>query len=942
MTRDVNSIVGNPTIVIEDTLSDLEKQLNGDTIGSNHTTAFHNLIESSRSLSADALIGTSNIIRKKFVNLASTMDDLFFNIHDEVKDNLFAIAGTAPIAFYINLLDLKQYGIKENGSYITTISSGTKITVLDTVFTLLNDIVITIKDNNLITIEQKESELDIAVNDLGLLKGTIYTDSNGIEWILFETVLKNITKTTSITPINHTGNLIVKLPLTLKYSTIDIYFIDNSKKNKIRVTYSDTYLDENFPTALVALTTNEVVVTIPSKYLIDNEIRGKLFIDLYETNGEKTLDISRLAIEDFTLELPEKADDNYKATAVNIIMLNTSRGVLNNGVDSMTFDELKEAIINSTLGDIDLPITSNQISRKANMLGYDLRVTEDSLLGREFTASKPVPNINTDMIHAFPDLFFNQATIVLSEEVSNKYISKFENLFVIQENCLFKVENKGIISVVEDSEIELIESLNNDNKIVYLRENNIFFTPLTYSVNYEKDITNSEVYYLKPSINSIRIAGTNRGIKEKINTDKYDIVKTPTGYRLYLQPILNNELASKDLDKLYARIHFNISGTTSTVYFDAEYDIVNNLFIFDIKTGELYKNLFELTNGAAILKDVRVKLEDLTTVYLYTTDENIIDTENYLLSEFGKINSTRVTIFNKEILDITLGIKLDYIYSNIITMFTNNQYKRHSVSIPLTYEEDVYRKFENGLIVNPVKNGNGSYNMNMDLLHKKGDPVVDENGNPFYKSIAGDIVYDEKGNPIIDKVSGIKRVMTVMMLEYEFLATNNETYQNFLKIYMSNVMNMVSNDMITLNRSTMDVTKIKYRTFRNIKNVPVIVNNVYYPIEYSVKPKVTLILSKNTIITSNDTLDNIKAICGKIISKYLHSSKIIMKTIRDEILSTLPISVIGMKIENIEPKNSEVIVTTNDNRFTIAKTLEATETNTTIVKYNINLEVEYI
>ena len=49
MTRDVNSIVGNPTIVIEDTLSDLEKQLNGDTIGSNHTTAIHNLIESSRS-----------------------------------------------------------------------------------------------------------------------------------------------------------------------------------------------------------------------------------------------------------------------------------------------------------------------------------------------------------------------------------------------------------------------------------------------------------------------------------------------------------------------------------------------------------------------------------------------------------------------------------------------------------------------------------------------------------------------------------------------------------------------------------------------------------------------------------------------------------------------------------------------------------------------------
>lgn len=224
MGRSMEEILNNPTIVINDILTDMESELNGNTIAKEFTSPFHNLLEGSRSLAVDSLVGSSNIIRKKFPSLATTMEDLFFNVHDEVKDNLFAIGGTAPIIFYLNVLDLRQYGIKENNSFIATIPSGSTITALSTTFTLLNDITITLKDNGTVTVEQKNNELDIAINNLGILSSNFYTDEDGIEWIIFETKVKNIIKTTKVVPINHTGNLSVDIPIQFKYSTITVSF----------------------------------------------------------------------------------------------------------------------------------------------------------------------------------------------------------------------------------------------------------------------------------------------------------------------------------------------------------------------------------------------------------------------------------------------------------------------------------------------------------------------------------------------------------------------------------------------------------------------------------------------------------------------------------------------------------------------------------------------
>lgn len=942
MGRSMEEILNNPTIVIDDILTDMESELNGNIIAKEFTSPFHNLLEGSRSLAVDSLVGSSNIIRKKFPSLATTMEDLFFNVHDEVKDNLFAIGGTAPIIFYLNVIDLRQYGIKENDSFIVTIPSGSTITALSTTFTLLNDITVTLKENNTVTVEQKNNDLDIAINNLGILSSNFYTDEDGIEWIIFETKVKNIIKTTKVVPINHTGNLSVDIPIQFKYSTITVSYQINDTIYPISVSYSDVYLNENQATALVVLKDKSVNVTIPKKYLIDKEVTGKLIIDVYETEGEKNLDLSKLRLEDFSLALNNTGLDIYKSVSKNIIMLNNSRGVLNNGVDSMTFDELKHAVINSTLGDIDVPITSYQIKRKAKMSGYELNILKDTLFERLFIANKSLPIVDTTMIASRPDVFFNNASILLSEDNLNRNIELYKDLFIIKSGTTFKYDNNGLINILDDVENDFINGLNNANKILYLKENKIFYTPLTYVVKYDSDITSSEVYYLNPTMENIRITDKNNNILERVNTSKFGIFKTIKGYNIKTMIVYNDELKTRDLTKLKARLVFDIYNTDSKIHYDADYNVETGMFDFNIDTGYMYNNIITLTNGVSVLVDTIVSLETKATIYLYSTDEFIIDTENYLISEFGKIVDENVTVFNKETIDINFGKKLNYVYNNVITMFTNKKYKRHETSVPMTYTEDVYRTYDNGLIIDPNVSPSGRVTLNLELLHRKGDIVYDIDGNIVYKYKVNDIMYDEFGNKIVDELAGIKRIVSILMFEYEFKLAETETYKNYMEIVMSNLYSMMYTDMEDLNSYTIEKTKIMYKSFRSVAEVPVIVNNVVYLLPWLVRPKVVLVIESNSTVLDSKIIEDYKATCGKIISKHLNDNKIYLREIKDEIMTTIGNKVVGVKLTGIEEKNSEVILTTDDNRFTINKKLVATEANQLTVKYDLDLTIEYV
>ena len=936
----LEEILKTPTIIIEETLNNFDTELNNGTISRDFTSPFHMALEFSTTLSKDSLLATQSIIRRKIPSLATSSADIFLHIHNDLKDNMFAIPGTAPLVFYINILDLKQFGVKENNSFKMTLPSSSIVEVRNVTFTLLNDIEITLKDNGTITVEQINNDLDIAVNDIGILNSALYTDSEGVEWIVFETNVKNITKTSYNIPITISNNFKKSIGISKKYSTIYISYTDGTIK-PMKVSYSDEYLNEKEPTAIVSLETNNLTVYIPDIYLLDRTVTGILNIDLYETDGDIYLPLNQLAITDYVLTLFNTGKTIYTAVSPNITMAVNSRGILSNGIDNMTFEDLKNAVVNSTLGDIDLPITDLQIKRKAKMSGYELDLVKDTLFSRLYIASKSLPEPDSTLIHSKPDLYFNRTTVNLDTDMYNDFISIYEDVFIIKKDSVFKYDNNGNIFLINNAEMSMLNNMTKATRIEYLKTNKLFYTPFTYVVKYDENITSTEVYYLKPNMENIRILNKNFNILQKVNTDLYQINKTTNGYQILSTIKYNDELSKTDMSKLKARLVFNIYGSTSKLYFDASYNTTSQMFEFNIQTGYLYDNVINLDNGSSLLVDRTVELKTKAYMYIYSIDNTIVDSERYLTSEFGKTNEY-ITILTKEAIDISFGTKLDYLYNSIYNLYTNRKYKRYQYDVPLTYEEDVYETQPNGLIFQTEVLLSGKVNLSATLLHKKGDIVYDNENNIVYKYKMGDIILDENGEPIIDIYSGISRILNIMMLEYEYKLAETESYKIYNNLVMDIVYSMAYSDMKTLNNITLENTVIKYRSFRNIEDVNVDINNVSYKLGYNIKPIVTLYINKENEITASNILEDYKSKCGKIISKHLNNNVIVLRDIKDEIIALLGSSIKAISITDIDPNNNEVINIIGNNRFTIDKKLEINEANLYTVKYNMELKIQYV
>lgn len=939
--EDLNFYKMNPSVIIEDTINKIDNKLSGVVTGDEPTSPFHMLIEASVALSGDNIIAAENIIRKKFPTLAVDEHDLFHHMSDDELANMFAIPGETSLAFYINVLDLKQFGYRKDGSkYVeTVIPTNTKIIVKGTTFTLLNDIAIKLYDNGSVAAEQLNNTMDIAVNDIGILYASVISDKEGVEWITLETKVKNISKVEKLLPITPGKGLSTTIALTNKFTACYVSVIDNNGETPLSITYSEKYIDPLKPTAYVTLASDKVIVSIPDVYVLEKLIEGKLKISVYECNGKHYLPLNKFGSEDYTIEIGDDAKSPSAATSRNIAMLSNSRFILDNGVDGMSFEELRESIINNTTGDIDLPITEYQIKRKASMYNYTLFKVTNTLTSRTYIASKDLEVSDNKLILSSHDLFFNNVKVDLSIDKFKSGVVTHGESFTIKANTVFKYDN-GIVTICDDSTLAYISSLSRIDRMEYLKNNRLFYTPYEYVILYEENITQSEIYYFKPYLENMRIITKNTNIEPNTNTYQYAIAKVEDGYEIYTNILSNDELSKTDMSKLKARIVLPLVDSNGlTVYFDANYDVENKVFKFFISSEFIANDKISIANGVSKLFNKEVAINTYANIYIYTTDSTVTDSSQFLQTELDNPNELDITVLTKESINIVFGEKIKYLYNNVYNTYSERKYKKYTEDIPLRYSSNVYAETVDGTIVDAETRTDGKVLLSATILHQAGDIVMD-NGEIVYKHRKGDNIL-ENGLPIVDEEAGILRYITILMLEYPFRLVESVPYKNYNDLTMDNINNIVINDMTTLNDLTMENTSILYKSSKSTDQVSVVINNVNYLLDYIVKPSVKLYVLNTATLTPDD-VERFKDISGKIISKHLNKSDIVLRYIKDEIMSTLGSNISAVGIEGIDPNNSEIIKITGSNRFTLAKKLTLNKSNEFIVKYDLDFNIQYI
>lgn len=947
-TDSIKNYIYDPASIQKFILDELDTASNGTYAVTDMTNPFVIALETAVTCAASALHETSNQIRKQYPSLATMQDDLFHHITDNESTYMFATPAEVKIRFIVNAIDIKNYGIEaDDGSYKEiVIPSGTTITALDTTMTLLNDILVRLYSNNDVFVEQQlDSSNDLAYDNVSILDGFLATDAGNTTWIYFETMVKQVKKVTINQAISLSTGFTRLVNITDSFCHANVYYKNNNTNGYVSLPkmFNDEYIDPLTASAVVKVYNKNILFKIPEQYILEGLVSGNIKIDLYTTNGKTYLPLNKYQASDFSYVLGDTGKSSQAAASKNVAINCVATSVMEGGSDAMSVSELRNAIITNTTGDIDLPITEKQIEQYGSLNGYTIIKNTDIITEREFLGLKAVPEISNNLVLAHHSVFFNTARVVVDEIKDFKNIIVTDNRFIIKSNTIFK-NNNSIFNILSNLELEYLKGLNIYSLSTYLKNNKLFFNPFYYVIEKSDTFINSRVYDLdNPEINHTMIKEKNTTMQQRVNINKYTIKKTDNGYKLYVSLTTNEAFNKLEQKSIILQLKIPLYGGNSYAYINSQYDSIKKYYWFEIDSNLSISEdgNIDLQNGKSNLFTKEFSLTTDVEIFICTTDVNVIDPTEFLKSDID-IQSYNVVVFTKELVNITFGNELKYIYNNVYSVYSDRKYQTYPEDVPLVYKEDVYEVDpETGCIIR-IEKIDGENKVTYKLLHKAGDPVLDENGEKVYQHRKGETVLDENGNPIVNLDTGIIRYIDILMLEYEFLASTSNAYNNYNNLTINNLKHYILNELEDINSKLLEKTTIKYKSFNTVNNLAISSNNTTSYIKNNCSPKVLLYVQNVDLVDTN-TKENYKTLIGTIFNSYFSNSKIVLEDIKTAIKNKLGSNVTGVKITGIDDSNSEIInIKDKTNRFYLNKFIDTNKNNELVVKYDIDIDIVYI
>lgn len=945
---DIQGLLYDPTRIQKTILDVMGNNTNGITI-TDPNNPFLMLLEASVMTSANGALEATNLIRKTHPSLAITPDELYKHLSDEEITNMFATPTTAIMTFQINTVDLRNNGFKATGSNYTetTIPKYTEVVVMNTTFTLLNDIIVRYYDEGRVYVESLYNDMEISFNDIGIIPAGFTSDNDGGSWIIFEVPMRQIKRLKHNATVIQGDKFKYQQELTEQYYYSIATYSNSSTGNlpvKLKKSLNEEYINPLSPCITINIMGKDVLYKIPDVYNLSLNVNGSLVIETFETKGLVDLPINKYPITEYKIIRPEEAPDNEsKASWNNVVAACSSRNAVSGGRNTMSLEDIRKSIVYKTTGLNELPITRHQLDKRVSFDGFNLFKAQDILLERSFIASRNLGELDSALLNARQDIFFNTVKLEMNILKNSKFIYLKDDIFIIKANTIFKEEN-GVVDIISNDEDSFINRLSDIEKISYFRDRQYFLTPYYYIINKEENNTKCRVYNLDtPSVSNIKIVTKNTAVKQSINLNQYRIDKIHSGYRLTFNMLGNEDYKLLDNSKLQGQLSIPLKGNDVKIYFSSNYDYnaeteLTQYLTFDIDTSLFIDsdNYLEVSNGISSIRNNFINILSTATIHLYTFDTSLRDETNYLVSEIVNNSNNKFVVLTKQTLDITFGDELKYIHNKMFTTYTDRKYLKHSVGVPMTYAEDVY---ERDPVTGRIFTCDAEHNIVYNITHKRGDSVVDSNGNIVYKYKKGDVVLDANNQPVIDLDAGVVRYLDIFMFEYIYYVANTNPHINYRQVCLDTVNTWLLNNIKDINSRLLDNTIVSFKSYKSCKSIQLIANNVVYAIPYIVKPVVTLYTSKLNYTAEETIL--IKNNIGKILHRHLDSDIIVLDNIKTEIKSILDSNIAGVKISNLDNLgNLETIVLSDKStRLSINKYLDLTKDNKLIVNYDIDLKL---
>lgn len=954
---DIDKLVMDPTGIQRLIINEIETVNNIEI--NDPTSPFIYLMELTAMLARANKENNLSTKRDIFPSLAKNSESLYNHIQGDDLMDMVAVASKGSFTMFVNATDFINNGYQsdtEPNIVKMVIPKYTKITVVDTMYMTMNDISLRFNTTtNAFMIENIINDYTLAINDLGVLRSSFMDDVSGVPWILFEYYARQVSLNSFEDTINTSTRYINNIDLNgEQYYYSEVFMKSSTTGNvyeKINTSFSGFVYDPAKPTIHIAIKDSVVTYTIPDAYITNGIIRGKILINLFTTKGAIYIESSNYGYDKFSISLGDTTTSLEKSVTPNITLLTKSNFNLEGGVDQRSFSELKQLVIDNAIGKIDQPITNFELTRFYNDNGFKIEKILDSITERRYLATKNLP-ISKDVVdRPIMDLHIAKIKLITGNYTSNKYFYKYFNAAVIKPGAIFVNENNNV-RMLDTSEVSLLESMSTSELIEELKSTKFFFSPFCYVTNIINDIATVTSYDLaSPEINNVKIISKYSG-DISVNIDMYGVEYTNQGYNVHLTVITSGNFASI-MPYVKIQLSIPIKNTNKFAYFYADYNTAEEKFIIPINTNLYINNNdgLEISNGVSSLATKILSLESKCYATIFTTDTSTsIGTYSVThgIYDTSYVNPKPMT---EESFTLHFGDKMDYLFTNVRTEYTERMYKQWPNDVELRYEEDVYETDQTlGTTVTPIYSNGICIGVDYNKIHNAGDIIYDTNGDVVYKHLEGDVVVDENNIPIIDTQLGIIRIIDINLLEYEFYKATDVKIIDYFDNSMTNLRSFILDTMPASNDKLIDNTLVTYGFNTTVGPIDVTVGKNTYKANGTVTPSITVYVKQEARGNISD-FDLFEIQIGKIIHEHIKSGYVdsvmikdsIVESIGDDILYSVVLSGLdGSDIDTNKVVLDKYQALNNSKTFGINKKLYVNINNDISVKYDIDFTIEYI
>lgn len=828
----LNEVMYNPNALrdnIIETLRDIKNQRDFDVLDPNNPVLWS--AEASVLLASSSIESHTKTLQRRNPVMAAELEDLYGHMSEEDWIDVFAQPGRADFFMMLGKQEIINKAYPKDGLNVRKliIPRDTEFNIGGYTFTLQYPIEIRVMPHGGLQVVY-DSNASSPIRNLS---------TRSLQWSITEAPYQNKTIEMVVIRIpalqykinTYSDSVTEGISWKNTYSYNDQYYtcrVWNMVRGEwveLATTHSDEVISNSVVTAQITVRENSIDVYIPDVYVRKGMIEGSVRVDIYTTQGEIDLDMSSYTPSEYKYRFRDIGNytdkkhyaDLIKFSEVALISNDTVRG----GRNALTFEQIRDRCISNNFGARKLPVSEDQLKTTLSDLGFEVTRSVDYVTQRIYlaTGDMPIPDID--------DLSTGVGTVNGIIETTIEDLSGLDmvkdngNRVTLLPNTLYRYK-QGMLEL-DNKSLDDYRRMNPNHLVAETNEATLLYTPFHYVIDTNSDVLEARPYYLQePKITNKRFVDNNNTIAMTVNTKKQSIEMTEYGYRIVV--VTNSDDRYKELNdvQLFAQISFTPRG------YDNNYAWANGtllgrdeddeaVFEFRINTNlDINRNHDMITTNFVLVgdspSDVPITLDcDVNLIYSisgYTSpDYRTSDIDRILSSEVEDVKAVTY-----EILTVELGKHLSSLWSNARSIVSNRDYMVYDEDVYMRYPKDVYKKKPgtDTPLFQVVTDENGKTKIQYEYLHRKGDFILDDNGDKKVHHRKGTVVRDEFDKPIMRDERKVLRRLELFMLDAKFLFANTEEVKSYMSNVMSTLLGYITRDLPSIYTSLLEKTEVYF------------------------------------------------------------------------------------------------------------------------------------